>query len=90
MKIFSTKTQSYHFICKVKGFSLNFANSQKINFDSMKRMILIDQSEKIILNNPHKIRKNKTFELYTTEQSTTYQVNYDKITSSFKTEPFGF
>ena len=46
--------------CKVRGFTLNFTNSQLINFESVKTLV-IDPANKstITITNPHKICRNK-------------------------------
>ena len=59
-KNYAYKTNKGNETCKVRGFTLNFTNSQLINFESVKTL-LIDPSEKltITVTNPHKICRDK-------------------------------
>ena len=59
-KNYAYKTNKGNETCKVRGFTLNFTNSQLINFESVKTL-LIDPSKKltITVTNPHKICRDK-------------------------------
>ena len=54
------KTNKGNETCKERGFILNFTNSQLINFESVKTLV-IDPADKstITITNPHKICPDK-------------------------------
>lgn len=56
-KFYSYKTSEGKHVCKVKGFSLNFKNSQIINFDSIKEIVHAPE-KKLVTVNPSKISRN--------------------------------
>ncbi len=72
---------------KVKGFSLNFQNSQSLNHNEMKNMFLNDK-DKVIQINYDVLRKPKKTSLInkqyaalgieTTNETKTFSLNYDK------------
>ena len=73
-KNYAYKTNQGNEACKVRGFTLNFTNSQLINFESVKTL-LIDPSEKstITVTNPHKICCDKgKRKLYNREEEKNY------------------
>lgn len=73
-------------VCKVKGIHLNFKNSEKINFTSLKNLVLGDRDETITIENDVILRTcNST--VYTTQQSYRLKVN---ATKRAKTQPYGF
>ncbi|XP_071507356.1 uncharacterized protein [Diadema antillarum] len=82
--------------CKVKGITLNYSNSQLLNFDTMKQMVKnvgSDKSEKITVTNPHQItRECKKQRIETRVGSKDYRVVYDKriIRPDFFTVPYGY
>ena len=55
--------------CKVRGFTLNFRNSQQINFESVSAMVQnTNESHSITISDPHKIvRDPKTKKILTKE-----------------------
>ena len=59
-KSYAYKTNDGKTTCKVKGFTLNYKNSKKINLESMKEVIL-EEGEKIRIENNAilKLRKKK-------------------------------
>lgn len=46
-KVFSTKNNEFHTVCKVKGIRLNYETSQIVNFDNIKKIILDDSDSKL-------------------------------------------
>ena len=79
-------------VCKVRGFTLNFTNSQKVNFAAIKEMVF-DQSQTITLTNPHKITRHKcTSKVYNRVENKKYGMVYTKrvILPSMDTLPFGY
>ena len=49
-------------MCKVRGFTLHVTNSQLINFESVKRMVLDPSETTITVTNPQKIFRDKAKE----------------------------
>ncbi|CAC5402776.1 unnamed protein product [Mytilus coruscus] len=79
--------------CKVKGFTLNFTNSNIVNFNSVKDMITCNRDMCKALTNPTKIcrlpNQRKTF---SREEKKKYKFTYDKrvILPNFNTVPYGY
>ena len=93
-KNYAYKTNKGNETCKVRGFTLNFTNSQLINFESVKTL-LIDPSEKstITVTNPHKICRDKgKRKLYNREEEKNYRMVYTKRRrlDNYDTEPYGY
>jgi hypothetical protein len=60
-------------VCKLRGFTLNYANSQKINFESMKELVKnLNFSDKIPIINPFKIKRTKDFKIVTVKEVKKY------------------
>lgn len=79
--------------CKVKGFTLNFKNSNIVNFDTVKEMIKDDRTMCKTLTNPNKIcRLSHKRKIFSREEKKKYTFNYDKrvILDNFDTVPYGF
>ena len=78
--------------CKVRGFTLNYKNKAKINFDSMKKLLFEDISEIDIINDT--IRTTKLSEIYSRKEKKTYSMVYNKrrrrVDNPMETFPFGF
>lgn len=81
---------SLGYVCKVKGIRLNFANSQKINFESILSMISND-GDAIILNSSA-IRRTKFHDVLTVKETKTCKSVYSKrVYVGFdKSYPFGY
>ena len=78
--------------CKVRGFTLNFANSQKVNFDAVKQCVF-DQKQTIVLTNKSKITRDKLNSIiYNRVESKTYGAIYTKrvIQANMDTLPYGY
>ena len=93
-KNYAYKTNKGNETCKVRGFTLNFTNSQLINFESVKTL-LIDPFEKstITVTNPHKICRDKgKRKLYNREEEKNYRMVYTKRRrlDNYDTEPYGY
>ena len=93
-KNYAYKTNKGNETCKVRGFTLNFTNSQLINFESVKTL-LIDPSEKstITVTNLHKICGDKgKRKLYNREEEKNYRMVYTKRPrlDNYDTEPYGY
>lgn len=80
-------------VCKVKGVHLNFKNSEKINFESLKNLVLGGQNETITIKNDVILRTCSST-VYTTEQIYRLKVNATKRiktgTEKLETQPYGF
>ena len=78
--------------CKVKGFSLNYTNSQLINFEAMKE-IVFDKVVNISIVQPSKItRQAQNTTIYNRPELKTYKKVYDKriVLPNFDTVPYGY
>lgn len=76
---------------KLKGFSLNFTNAQKINFETMKNMVLCGGA--ISTLNPNKIcRDKKRSVIYNVKEEKTYKLVYDKrvLQHDLTSLPYGY
>lgn len=79
--------------CKVKGFTLNYENSQRVNFSNIKDLVLMRSGEKINLPKRNKICRNKYENtVYNRMEDRNYSVVYTKrrIVDNYKTLPFGY
>jgi len=85
--------ESQKSICKVRGFTLNYNNSKKINFESMKELVEnLNFSTKIPVVNKHKIRRKNGFKIVSTLEEKNYGLVYDKryLHDDYTTLPFGY
>ncbi|GBN72880.1 hypothetical protein AVEN_272305-1 [Araneus ventricosus] len=93
-KNYAYRTSRGKTCCKVRGFTLNFRNSQKLNFDCIKHLVTsMDFEEKIPLQDPHKIvRDGKKRKVLRKEETKYYKLVYDKrvIQPDFTTLPYGY
>jgi hypothetical protein len=81
-------------VCKVRGFTLNFRSSMKINFESMKDLITTSSyvnEDNYQVHEPNKIIR-KEGNIYTLPQSKLYKLVYDKrmVMENLTTLPFGY
>ncbi|XP_054708018.1 uncharacterized protein LOC129228287 [Uloborus diversus] len=80
--------------CKVRGFTLNFRNSQKLNFDSMRNLVCsMDENESISLVNPTKItRDGKRRKVSNKKEVKLYKIIYNKrvLKEDLTTLPYGY
>uniref|UniRef100_A0A1Y1LG23 Uncharacterized protein n=1 Tax=Photinus pyralis TaxID=7054 RepID=A0A1Y1LG23_PHOPY len=74
-KVFSTDKNKYITVCKAKGITL--ANSQIINFDSLKELVL-NNAEPLYAHTDRKIDRTATHDVVSKSESKIYQVQYNK------------
>lgn len=96
-KNYAYKTSTGKTCCKVRGFTLNFRNSQMLNFESLKSLVCTlheeEEKKKIPLRNPTKIcRDVKKRTVFNKEEVKLYSMVYDKrvVQPDFTTLPYGF
>ena len=92
-KNYAYKTNRGNEMCKVRGFTLHLTNSQLINFESVKRMVLDPSETTITVTNPQEICRDKgKRKLYNREEQKNYQMVYTKRRrlDNYDTEPFGY
>lgn len=93
-KVYSPDTQLESTVCKVKGFSLNFKNSQKINFDTVKSLVLSGDDSQAIYSEDYRICRTNDNIVYSKIQSKKYRTVYTKRRrlndGTFDTLPFGY
>ena len=81
-------------MCKVRGFTLNFTNSQLINFENVKTLVINpSETSTITVTNPQKICREKSKrKLYNREEEKNYQMVYTKCRrlDNYDTEHYGY
>ena len=67
-------------VCKIRGFSLNYHNSQVVHFDALKDFILgVNPKRNTTLVDPFKVYRDKTtFEITSRPEAKHYQPVYRK------------
>lgn len=80
-------------VCKVKGLNLGYKNSEKVNFESMKNLVLENRSAELELDN-RVILRDGSSTVYSTNQKYTFKVNASKRVKigidQIETLPYGF
>ena len=82
--------------CKIKGFSVNFIASQKLNFDTMKDLVINrDVKERINVEQNKFIRNKKDWTIRTETMIKQYRQVYEEVYKRFlftnlETLPFGY
>ena len=79
--------------CKIKGFSVNFIANEKLNFESMRQLVLNRNSaERISVEQNKFIRDKNEWTIRTETMFKQYRQVYDKriLLENFETLPFGF
>lgn len=80
--------------CKVKGFTLNYANNLRLNFEVMKNLLLRDDSTAQIQMCPANIitRNKRSFDLVNVSQAKMYKTVFTKRrrVDNYDSVPFGF
>jgi hypothetical protein len=94
-KNYAFVTNKKETVCKVKGFSLNYKASLKVNFESMKEMIIseIENENFEITVDQNVIKRNrKNWEICSAVVSKVYTHVYDKriVKEDLTTIPYGF
>ena len=91
-KFWKASENTYDTVCKVKGITLHYANSQKVNFEALKTMILENPTVSLQISDKAIIR-NKRYDVLTKNAHKTYGMSYTKrrrIQGSFDTLPYGY
>ena len=94
-KNYAYRTLSGSEVCKVRGFTLNWTNSQLINFEAIKNMVCSSHrhEENILVTNPYKISRHaRKRKLYNRTEQKKYKMVYNKrrILPNLDTVPFGY
>ena len=95
-KNYTYKLNTGEISCKVRGFSLNYRNSQIINFNSMKNALLSwkrnDPVDMITIKTEIRRHKHQNPIVYSRQLKKHYSVVYDKrrVLNNFTTVPYGF
>ena len=81
---------SEEYVCNVKGIRLNYSNSKKINFDTIRKMIELPDTE-IVLSNTA-IRRTVFHEVHTQNETKTCKPVYGKrrFVVLDKSYPYGY
>ena len=95
-KNYSFKLNTGEVVCKVRGFSLNYRNSQIVNFQSMKETLFswMKQEDPKLVTITTEICRHKYGDpmLYTRDVEKKYSVVYNKrrVLDDFTTLPYGY
>lgn len=77
-EVYSPTSATRHYVCKVKGFTLNYENSQTINFNTMKSLILGDSSEPSPTVTYKTIRCKPDHSVVTRSESKKFNITFTK------------
>jgi hypothetical protein len=91
-KVYDAAGKLVKTVMKVRGITLNVKNSETVNFETLRRMIL-DQSGPKYVRNEHQIVKTKQHDLVSKPQSKIYRVVFDKrriVPGTYSTLPYGY
>jgi len=86
------KTDGVQCVTKMKGFTLNYENSFKINHEEMKKLVF-EKDYKIETFNKCKIKRDlKTKEIKSVSETKCYSMDFDKriVMDDYDTLPYGF
>ena len=78
---------------KVRGFTLCHRASEKINFDTMKEMVLHNPDDKITTHNPDQIFRDKlNFKIFSKPMDKVYKLTNNKrvYLEDHTSRPFGY
>lgn len=93
-KNYAYETKKGKTCCKIRGFTLNYKNSEKLNYSSVKSLVLsMDKEKRIVLNNPAKITRDaKRRKVVNREENKAYRMVYDKriVQDDYSTLPYGY
>ena len=91
-KSYALKLSNGTYQTKIKGFSLNYFNSQQLNFHTLKQMVHDQELEIETLNKSKIKRDKKNFEIRSFDEvkKHTFTFNQRQIKENFCTQPFGF
>lgn len=80
-------------VCKVKGITLNHESAEKINFETMKNLVVGNKNDSIKLKKDT-IGRTSDSKIYTAVQECSFKVNATKRvkigSEKFETRPYGF
>ena len=84
--------QSGGTVCKVRGFTLNFSASKKINFDSMKSLVMNEGPRRIVVQDDRIVRDMTKLEIHNKVGTKVYQQVFTKrvMGRDFNTYPHGY
>lgn len=77
-KNYGLKMSSGRSFCRIRGFTLSVGNSEKLNFDNMKNIILKNKDGKIETVNPCDIRGDKFCQLRISTSHKYYRMVHEK------------
>ncbi|XP_041350679.1 uncharacterized protein LOC121369693 [Gigantopelta aegis] len=93
-KSYGYRTCSGSEVCKVRGFSLNYANAQLIHFEAIREMVLsLTRDGTLTVTNPSKIsREKRKRKIYNKVEEKKYKIVYTKrvIQDNLDTLPYGY
>ena len=86
------QTKNEKTVCKVRGFTLNYRGSQKLNFTTMCAQVCNPDGEEIVIENPHFIKRDaQTKTIHTVKLKKKYKLVYNKrVVHGFTTLPYGY
>ena len=92
-KNYAHKTHQGKTCCKVRGITLNFRASEKVNFETMVDLVEKQDGSIITVHNPHTITRDSTERVIVSQpHDKQYKIVYDKrvIQPDLDTLPYGY
>ena len=91
-KNYAYKTDKENTHCTVKGFTFNYLTNLKLNFDSIKKIVIENQKEKITCEQLRFTRDKKKQTIQTSVQKKEYGFVYDTriLLDNFESKPYGY
>lgn len=87
-----TENGKRHTTCKVKGITLDYDTSQKVNFDSMVECVHDRDSYSLVIDYPSRIKRHRNRVVTSENQTKTFRSVYTKrvVIDDYKTVPYGY
>jgi hypothetical protein len=81
-----------HTVCKVKGITLDYNTTQKVNFNSMLQAVQNRESFSELIEYPYRIKRHRDRKVTSELQTKTFRSVYTKrvIVDQYKTVPYGY
>ena len=90
-KNYAYKTHQGKMCCKVRGITLNFRASEKVNFETMVDLVEKQDGSIITVHNPHKITRDKTERVIMSQpQDKQYKIVYNKRVIQPDLDAYGY
>lgn len=90
-KVFCPINNDKYEVCKIKGITLNYQNSNFINFEKIKDMLFKNPADDVFINENKILRTNDSY-IFSTKRKKRYNICYTKRRrlNDFDTLPYGW